>query len=61
MGTTVSSYHSRSSSGIANDELEYGQGNEGTGLTGSHHHTGVDPRIDSGRGDPRIDSGRGEL
>ncbi|MCJ1248662.1 hypothetical protein MMC30_005880 [Trapelia coarctata] len=27
-----------------------GRSNDGTGITGSHHHTGVDSRIDSGRG-----------
>lgn len=31
-------------------EPEYGRGNT-TGLTGSHHDTGVDSRIDSGHGE----------
>ena len=36
--------------------LEYGRGNDGTGITGSHHGTGTTGGVDS-----RIDSGRGRL
>jgi len=41
---------SNSSSATANGNLDYGR-NDGTGITGSHHNTGVDSRIDSGRGE----------